>query len=135
MDQLIQYGVRVHFSIYLLASQLLTKLTYSYFFYHFCVSRSHGNGFYGYLYIVIAFIINKFLQQRTLVKQESTIGVEHIGPSVHIGEDRAVFDASKATGTVTNVQGDFIARFRQSSSGIDDEQRDLERFRTLFSQS
>jgi two pore calcium channel protein, plant len=85
--------------------------------------------------LVIAFIINKFLQQMTLLKQESTIGVEHIGPSVHIGEDRAIFDASKVTGTVTNIQGDYIARFRQSSSDIDDEQRDRERLRTLFSQS
>ena len=84
--------------------------------------------------LVIAFIINKFLQQMALLKQESTLGVEHIGPSVRIGTDRAVFDASNVTGTVTNKHGDYIARFRQSSSDLDDDQRDRERLRTLFSQ-
>jgi two pore calcium channel protein, plant len=85
--------------------------------------------------LVIAFIINKFLQQMAHSKQESAVGIEHIGQSVHIGEDSAIFDASKVTGTVTNIQGDYIARFRQSSSDVDDEHRDRERFRTLFTQS
>lgn len=85
--------------------------------------------------LVIALIINKFLQQMAHSKHESRIGIEHIGQSVHIGEDSAVFDASKVTGTVTNVSGDYIARFRQSSSDIDEEHRDRERFRTLFTQS
>lgn len=85
--------------------------------------------------LVIAFIINKFLHQMAYTKHLSTVGVEHIGESVHIGEGRAVFDASKVTGTVTNIQGDYIAYFRQSSSDMNDEQHDRERFRTLFTQS
>ena len=85
--------------------------------------------------LVIAFIINNFLQQMAHSKHESTVGTEHIGHAVHIGEDSAVFDASKVTGTVTHVQGDYIAKFRLSSSDVDHEYRDRERFRTLFTQS
>lgn len=87
--------------------------------------------------LVIAFIINNFLQQMAHSKHESAVGTEHIGHAVHIGEDSAVFDASKVTGTVTHVQGDYIAKFRQStgSSDVDHEYRDRERFRTLFTQS
>jgi hypothetical protein len=85
--------------------------------------------------LVVALIINKFLQQLAHSREESTVGVEHIGQSVHISDDRAIFDASKVTGTVTNVHGDYIARFRQSQSDMVDEQRDRERLRMLFTQT
>jgi two pore calcium channel protein, plant len=88
--------------------------------------------------LVIAFIMNKFFQQlaRTKEQQSSKVGIERIGDSVHIREDRAIFDASEVTGTVTNVHGDYIARFRQkTSSVVDDDQHDRERFRTLFTRT
>jgi two pore calcium channel protein len=85
--------------------------------------------------LVIAFIINKFLLQMAHLKHQSAVDVEHIGQAVHIGEDSAIFDASKVTGTVTNVHGNYIARFRHSRSDIEDDHCDRDRFRTLFTQS
>lgn len=86
--------------------------------------------------LVIAFIINKFLQELAVVRNERR-DVEEllgVGQSVRLRDDRAVFNASKVTGTRTNLRGDYIARIRHTNSDIADAHR-RERLRSLFTQT
>jgi hypothetical protein len=85
--------------------------------------------------LVIAVIINKFLQKFATLRDEHKDVVEVVGEgqAVRIGHGRAVFDASKVTGTPTSLKGDYIARLRHAHSDITDN-HNRERLRTLFTQ-
>lgn len=63
--------------------------------------------------LVIAVIINSFLQQLEILRQRSS--EERVGDTV-IRDRHALFEASEVTGTKTSLRGDFIARFRRSES-------------------
>jgi Ion transport protein len=89
--------------------------------------------------LVIAFVINNFMQQFSLLKEaqqsESTL---IIGNAVIDVLNRQVnFDASQVTGTETGLTGGYIARYRRSGSSrfSDCERRDTDRLRRLFTQT
>jgi len=83
--------------------------------------------------LVVAFIINAFLQQ--LAKFREHVGEEIVDGEAVIRDRRAVFDASVVTGTKTGLSGGFIARYRRShSDGQSDGQHEQDRLRQLFTQ-
>jgi two pore calcium channel protein len=79
--------------------------------------------------LVIAFLINAFLQQKEiLAKRKDQLEVE--GETVIRGRE-ARFDAAEVTGTRTSVRGDFIARIRTNHAEEDEQ----DRLRRLFTQT
>ena len=82
--------------------------------------------------LVVAFIISSFLEHLTNYRERST-EEEIVGEAV-IRERRAVFDASRVTGTNTSLTGAYIARLRHSNSDMS-EKGERERLRQLFTHS
>lgn len=79
--------------------------------------------------LVIAFVINKFLQQLGVLRQQhQPLAVD--GEAV-IRDQTAVFDASSVTGTQTTLKGAYIARLRHEVSDIGDEHHH-DRLREMF---
>jgi two pore calcium channel protein len=89
--------------------------------------------------LVIAFVINNFMQHFNQLKED-----QRQEPSLIIGNavidvaNRQVkFDSSHVTGTRTNLTGDYIARYRRSGSSrlSDGQYRGPDRLRQLFTQT
>lgn len=83
--------------------------------------------------LVIAFIINKFLQQLAIYREDTKTELVD-GDSTIIADRRALFDASSITGTKTDLSGAYTARLRNSNGSMrayDELQHD--QLRRLFS--
>lgn len=72
--------------------------------------------------LVIAFIINKFLQQLAIFREENEVLEGAV-----IENGKALFDASTVTGTKTTLSGEYIARLRHERNGDDHK-----RLRSMF---
>jgi len=83
--------------------------------------------------LVIAFIINKFLQQLAIYREEMKTEMVD-GNTTVIEERKALFDASQITGTMTSLSGAYSARLRHSSS-MKNEELQHEQLRRMFSRS
>lgn len=82
--------------------------------------------------LVIAFIINAFLQQLAIFREH--VDEEVIDGEAIIGKRQAFFDATTVTGTKTSLSGRYIARYRRNGSDIS-EGREQDRLRRLFTQT
>lgn len=79
--------------------------------------------------LVIAFVINKFLQQLQVFR--SLRHSELVEGEALIRDQTALFEASSVTGTKTTLKGAYVARLRREMSDIGDEDHH-ERLRELF---
>jgi len=82
--------------------------------------------------LVIAFIINAFLQELAVFHEQNEDEVVD-GEAVISGR-RAFFDALEITGTRTSVRGDYIARLRRTTFDVA-EGHDQERLRQMFTRT
>jgi Ion transport protein len=89
--------------------------------------------------LVIAFVINNFMQQFSHLKEvqqsEATLVIDNA--VIDVSNRQVNFDASEVTGTKTTLTGGYIARYRRSGSSKfnDGEGRDSDRLRQLFTQT
>ncbi len=81
--------------------------------------------------LVIAFIINAFLQQLRVIHYRNSEDIVP-GQAVITGE-RALFNASEITGTKTGASGGYYARLRAVHADVEIDER--EGLRRLFTQS
>jgi len=82
--------------------------------------------------LVIAFIINAFLQQLAIFQAQSN--EEVVDGEAVIANRRARFNASTITGTKTGLTGEYMVRYRRTNSERSDE-HEQERLRRLFTQT
>lgn len=82
--------------------------------------------------LVVAFIINAFLEQLSIYRERVDEEVVGDGEAV-ISNRRAIFDAATVTGTKTSLSGGYIARLRHTNSASEGKQQ--ERLRKLFTQT
>ena len=83
--------------------------------------------------LVVAFIINNFMQQLDINREKTEEEVVGNGEAV-IRDRQAVFNASQVTGTHTLLSGGYIARYRKSFADRN-EGREQERLRKLFTRT
>lgn len=84
--------------------------------------------------LVIACIINKFLQQHTVFSFEQKDEVVGDGQAILVGHRHALFNASSITGTRTSLKGDYIVQLRYTHADLDGFHH-RERLRSLFTQT
>ena len=62
----------------------------------------------------MAFIINSFLEQLPIIRNQARVEIVGNGEAILRG-NRAMFDASTVTGTETDLSGGYIAKLRAGS--------------------
>jgi two pore calcium channel protein len=86
--------------------------------------------------LVIAFIINNFLEQLAGQRERAEEEIIVEGSDAVIRDRRAILmDASQITGTRTSLTGKYIARLGHAHSDIVDENHHHDRLRAMFTQS
>lgn len=83
--------------------------------------------------LVIAFIINKFLQQLAIFREEKKTELVD-GDSTIIADRKALFDATTITGTKTELSGAYSARVRHTGS-MRQEELQHDQLRRMFSRA
>lgn len=82
--------------------------------------------------LVIAFVINKFLEELAIYREHTN--AELVGETM-IRDRLAVFDATTVTGTKTGVGGKYMARLKHADSDHVGADHHHDRLRTLFTQT
>lgn len=86
--------------------------------------------------LVIAFIINNFLEQLAMHQERADEEIVVEGSDAVIRDRRAILlDASQITGTKTSLSGKYIARLGHAHSDTVDDKHHHDRLRAMFTQS